>query len=155
MTHARLIEATPEHAAAIAADARAADVAELWAQARTTPEQAMRRGLETSVFALTGLIDEAPVCMFGVAPASLLGGIGIPWMIATTAIERHQLTFLRACRPAVAEMRRMFPVLVNAVDARNVLTIRWLRWLGFRLLPARPLGPDGVPFHPFEWRAHV
>ena len=24
---------------------------------------------------------------------------------------------------------------------------RWLRWLGFELEPARPLGPLGAPFH--------
>lgn len=155
MTQARLVEATPEHAAAIAADARPADTAELWAQARITPEQAMRRGIETSVFAFTGMIDETPACMFGVAPASLLGGVGVPWMIAANSIERHQVTFLRACRPVVAEMRRMFPVLVNAVDTRNALAIRWLRWLGFKMLPPRPVGPDGVLFHLFEWRAHV
>lgn len=148
-----LVEATPEHAEAIAVRARPADVAELWAQARTTPLQAMVYGIERGVFALTGIADGAPVCMFGVTVASALGGIGCPWLVGTEGIERHQRLFLRASRPVVEEMNRMFPRLVNAVDARNTVAIRWLRWLGFTLYPAVPMGPDRTMFHPFERKA--
>jgi hypothetical protein len=155
MAQITVVDATLDHAQAIAQDARPADVAELWAQARSTPLESMARGIERSVFALTALFDGVPVAMFGVVLASALTGRGTPWMIATRQLDRHQRQFLRACLPAVAEMSRMFPVLVNEVDARNTKAIRWLAWLGFTIHPARPAGPDGLPFHPFEKRAHV
>lgn len=90
--------------------------------------------------------------MFGVAPASLVGGLGVPWMIGTDAIERYQFTFLRHCRPCVDQMRLLYDTLVNWVDDRNVVAQRWLRWLGFHVEQPEPYGPDGIPFRRFTWR---
>jgi hypothetical protein len=39
--------------------------------------------------------------------------------------------------------------LENVVDARNTKSIRWLRRMGFEVLPAAPLGVEGRPFHLF------
>ena len=47
-------------------------------------------------------------------------------------------------------MLKTYRVLTNYADARNTTAIRWLRWLGFNILPAIPFGLDGLPFHPFE-----
>ena len=86
---------------------------------------------------------------------SRLGGVGVPWMVAARLVEQYPLAFLRRCRPAVDYMAERYPVLTNAVDARNALAIGWLRWLGFTIKPAIPVGPDRLPFHPFEKRTHV
>lgn len=150
-----VVPALPEHAAAIADDARPEDVAELWAQARSTPLQSMLRGIERSAFSLTCLFDGEPVAMFGVVPVSLLTGRGVPWMVASRKIDQHQRLFLRHCRPAVEQMGQMFRHLCNHVDARNTKAVRWLAWLGFTVQPAQPHGPDGLPFHYFEKISHV
>jgi hypothetical protein len=155
VSRGRLEVATESHVEALAADPRPADVVELWAQARETPASAMRRGMASGVFAFTGLVDDEPILMFGVTPASLLGGVGCPWMVGSGRLERNARVFVPACRGVVAEMNRMFPVLRNFVDERNTLAVRWLDWLGFAILPAVPFGPDRLPFHPFEKRAHV
>lgn len=131
---------------------RAADVAEMAALGKTV-EEALRDSLRVSDWTMTGLVDGAPVCMFGVAGVSVLGGIGAPWMLATDGLEAAQVPFLRACRPVVQAMRASYPRLINVVDERNTVARRWLRWLGFRFdLP--PMDFNGQAFLPFrlgEW----
>jgi hypothetical protein len=46
----------------------------------------------------------------------------------------------------------MFPEMRNYVDARHARSIRWLKWLGFTIEEARPMGFAGLPFHPFGMR---
>lgn len=149
----RIVPAQAEHIAPLAQHARAADVAELWAAARLTPEGAMRIGLPLSPLAWTGFVGDDTVCMFGVTPVSLLGGVGAPWLIGTEHVERYQMAFLRHSRPMVAAMLQRFPLLINHVDARNTVAVRWLRWLGFAMAEPAPYGPFGVPFRKFEMRA--
>lgn len=149
---AELVPAQVEHIEAIAARARPQDVAELWAVARTTPAEAMTRGLAGSADACTALLGGAPVAMFGATPYSILGGIGTPWMVGTTDLRRWsaQKELLRVAAPAVAQMQARFPALLfNVVDQRNTAAQRWLRWLGFVLIDPVPVGPDGLAFIPF------
>lgn len=145
-----VVEAMPEHVPLITADVRQADIDELYAASEITPELAMWKGLAVSTHAWVGFIDHEPVCMFGVVPRSVLSGRGIPWMIGTNALDRHAAEFLKGCRPQVAEMRSVYNLLENYVDARNTKAIRWLRWLGFEIGPAQPHGPHAAPFHYFK-----
>ncbi len=150
----RVEPAEPGHIAPLAAGMRAADRAEIWASHRHTPDAGLAASLAASALAWAGLADDEPFCLFGVAPAgSLLGGLGVPWLLGTDALPRHATGFLRFCPHYVAAMLAPFGRLANFVDARNRLSIRWLAWLGFTLHPAIPFGPDGLPFHPFEMRA--
>lgn len=148
----RVVPAEMAHVPLVAARARQADRDELWAGGRITAFDALAVGVESSTSAWTGFAGDDPICLFGVAPASLLGGIGIPWLIGTDEVERHQMAFLRRCQPHVATMRSVYDTLVNWVDDRNVVAQRWLRWLGFHVEPPAPFGPDGMPFRRFIWR---
>ena len=152
---AQIVPATAEHIAAIAGDARQADIDELWAVGRTTPADALERGLRASSQAWTALLDGVPVAMFGAAPYSILGGMGTPWMVGSNGLRSWsgQRELLRVSWPAVEAMQAQFPkILFNVVDQRNTSAQRWLRWLGFQLLDPIPVGPDGAAFTPF-WRA--
>lgn len=144
-----VIPATPEHAADLAPRLRHADADEVWASGRYRPAEALRLSLGLSLMAWTGLVDDVPMCIFGVSPVSLMSGHGAPWMLGAEGLERHAVPFLRRNRAYVAEMLALCPRLENHVDARNALSIRWLRWLGFTIHPAAPFGPFGVPFHRF------
>ena len=135
----------------IAANMREADRAEVWAAGHRTPREALKRAMDLSAEAWLGYADNVPAVAWGVAPASLLGETGVPWLLGTEAIERHPLAFLRRCAGALDDLQRGFLVLRNLVDARNRLSIRWLGWLGFTIEPPIPHGPDRLPFHPF-WR---
>ena len=149
---ARIVPAEPSHAEAIAANARDADRAELWAASRGNPLDAMLQGINGTPASWTGLYEGEPACMFGAWPFSALGGMGAAWMIGSRVLERHgaQRDLLRLSRPVVDYMRDQYPTLLyNFVDERNTSAIRWLRWLGFEFAEAIPYGVDGLPFLPF------
>ena len=97
-------------------------------------------------------VDGVPAAIFGVAPISLLAGIGSPWMLATDLAQAHPRALVAEGRRYLSRMRATYPELVNYVDARNAQSVRWLKRLGFTLHPAAPYGPAGVPFHRFEMR---
>lgn len=88
--------------------------------------------------------------MFGVSPASMIGGNGTPWLVGTSRIEKYQKTFLRHCRPVLQQMLAVYPRLENYVDERNHVAKAWLHWLGFRLEEAAPYGALGLNFHRFH-----
>jgi len=152
---AEIVPATLAHAEAMAPNMRQADRDEIWAASMSRPLDSLRNGVMASAHAWAGLADGEIACIFGVAPQSRLTGSGYAWMLATPLIERHQVTFLRHCRPAINDMSRGFTYLHNYVDARNTKAIRWLRWLGFTLHDPEPHGVMGLPFHHFEMRPHV
>lgn len=129
---------------------READRQEVWAAGKLTPEIALRRGLAASDRAFTGVIDGEIVAMFGVTPGSILGGVGVPWMLGTEAIERHAVAFIRQSRPALWMMHARYDYLINFVDDRNKAAIRWLQWLGFHVEQPVPMGPFRVPFRRFS-----
>ncbi|WP_019646200.1 hypothetical protein [Novispirillum itersonii] len=142
--------------AAVAATMRAADVAEVWASHRVTPEQALRISLCQSMEAWTVSHAGRPLCLCGVGrltDGTLLGGpVSVPWLLGSDALSDHRRALLRISGRMVPLWRRRHGLLVNWVDARNRASLRWLRWLGFEIAPAAPFGPDGLPFHRFMMR---
>lgn len=87
------------------------------------------------------------------APGSILSGVGIPWLVSSSHLETHQKIFLRRCKSALKAMLAVYPSLENYVDARNHVAKALLRWLGFRLETAEPIGLMKLPFHHFTMRA--
>lgn len=116
------------------------------------PLDALRRSYETSEVAWTGTVNGKPACMFGVSIVSILTGTGAPWLLGTPEVEKNSIAFLRACRPTVEAMLAVSKDLENYVDARNKVTIAWLRWMGFKIQEAKPFGALGRPFHKFTMR---
>lgn len=139
------------HVPLVAADVRDADRVELWAQARATPAWTLEQGLRRSVLCFTGVVDGEPACMFGVTPYCTLLGQGVPWLVGSNRLAAWSAQkALLALAPAyIAQMHAAFPLLVNAVHDENAAAKRWLRRLGFKLLEAKPAGPDRALFRPF------
>lgn len=130
---------------------RASDRAEVMASHGHTPRQALEYSLATSTYAWTGWVGDQPVCMFGVTPISVLGGQGSPWLLGSDELCRWPKTFLRRCRPCVAAMLSVYPLLDNLVHDDNVVSKKWLRWLGFKLAPTAVELPGGK-FRHFSMR---
>lgn len=151
MASVSIIPATHDHIAAIGKMVRAADRDELRASTNHSPEEAMEAGLAYSDQAMTGLIDGVPVCMWGVVRESLVMNMGVPWMVATSLLDKNAATFLRHCKGPVLAMLGDYDTLINHVDARNVKAIRWLKWLGFKV-EREPVeyGVEKLPFHRFS-----
>jgi hypothetical protein len=126
---------------------RKEDVAEVQAHG-ITPLDAITHGVKAGG-AWVGCAGGMPIGIYGLAPgADPL--VGHPWMLATDDLVTHQKWFLRHCRAGVAEMQSRYPVLVNVVDARNAVHIRWLRWCGFTFINLhKEFGPERRPFYEF------
>lgn len=149
----QVVMANPELLAKVAEMARRADVDELWATAMMTPAEALAVGLKLST-TFVALADGAPLCAFGITPVSILSGSGCPWMVSTYALDNCAADFIRHCKHDLQSFFGEWQLLYNLVDARNVRAIRWLKWLGFKVLPPIPYGPFKLPFHPFVMEVH-
>lgn len=76
MINAQIVPATAEHIAEII-PACAADIEEFAATNGWSAARVLECGLRTSTFCCAGLINGRVVTVFGVAPASMIGGSGI------------------------------------------------------------------------------
>lgn len=142
--------ALEDDAIAISRRMRRADMAEVWAQAGLDPLEGIRLSMAVSKRTIVGLVNGRHACIFGIASRSLLSDCGVPWLLGTKLIERHQLGFLRRCGPMLEELAAGFGRLENYVDARNAVSIKWLGWLGFTIEAPEPYGPFGLPFRRFH-----
>ncbi|MNF12754.1 hypothetical protein D3C80_2143590 [compost metagenome] len=66
-------------------------------------------------------------------------------------MEENFRAFLRISSGWPNQLLQRYSVLRNFVDARNTVSIRWLEWLGFRLL--EPVDIGGHQFRLFEMEA--
>ena len=144
--------ATTADALYVGAHLRAADRAEVEALSGRPPVEVLLDSVTASSMAWAGCVDDEPVCLFGVAPMSLAGVVGFPWLLGTDGVLDHAAAFLRRNKAYLGQMLAEYPILRNVVDARNEVSIRWLRWLGFQFGTARPMGAANLPFIPFEMR---
>lgn len=133
---------------AIASVARQADIEEMRDGSGLTIDQALRVGLSES---LRSWVVEHDGNLLAAAGDTMAGiGVGVPWMVTTVHVDRAQKAFLRASRAIVAEGMQRHQCMINYVDARNLVAIKWLAWLGFEVSEAVPYGPSGLPFHKFS-----
>jgi hypothetical protein len=147
----RIVPARAAHVRTIARRMRNADRDEVWAASRMLPAQALIYSLRKSTYAWTAIVNGRPEVMFGVGDINVLAGVGAPWLLGTVAVEKHFRAFLRRSVDFRDQLSAQYPVLRNFVDDRNKASIRWLRWLGFRL--SDPVDHNGYRFRLFELRA--
>lgn len=138
----------------LVAKMRQADVDELHAIGLTDFVGRVTESVGRSLIALTATADGEVGCIFGVVPAGPTFGLGgIPWMLGTDLVTKHQRVLMRRCRPYIHDMLELYPHLFNHVHADNHAAIRWLKCVGFTLQPPQPYGPLGALFHRFDMRA--
>lgn len=147
----QILPAKEAHIIHVAEHMREADRREVFASSGFGAESALRASFNASEECYVGLVDDVPVCIFGVVRASLLSRKGIPWMLGTPDLETHAMTLLRVSRRVMKAWKTRFDRLENHVDARNTKSIQWLRWLGFTIHDAKPYGVFGHPFHHFTY----
>lgn len=150
MVRYEILPATEAHARELARTMRPADVAEVDASTGVSPLEALLASLVVSRDPMTGLADGRVVCMFGVSTPVVLSTHGYIWLLSSVEVDAHSRAFLRMSHAYVQRARLYYDQLENWVDARHVVAIRWLRWLGFTLYPAEPFGVRGLPFHRFD-----
>jgi hypothetical protein len=146
-----VVDAQVSHLDVLSRRLRTSDVEEL-AGYGLTPRQALEGGLHGSTRAWTALAGREPFCLFGVVPP-IDGEPPKPWLVGTDGLCRHWGAFLRFNRRMMPEMLALHGRLADVVEARNAVSLRWLRWLGFQVHSAVARDSDGEPVHLFEMEA--
>jgi len=101
--------------------------------------QAFALALHTSTFAYTWVVDEVPVCVWGVQQQSLMSGSATIWMLTTKEMEKNVFLFTRKSQMIVKELLEVYTELTGYVHSSNTRSIRWLTWLGFTIEPSQVL----------------
>ncbi len=144
-----IIDTTEEHVEELSHSMRPEDMAECWAAGHHLPYDALKISLSYTNSPKTGLVDGRVMAIWGVGKLSQLSETGIPWMLTSVLVEDHYRTFLRYSKRLLDEIKKEVVVFDNVVDARNIVSIRWLTWLGFTIHDPTPYGPDNMLFHRF------
>lgn len=79
----------------------------------------------------TATVDGAPACMWGLEKRSLLSSWML-WMLTTDAIDANPVRFLRESRRIIKALSDTYGTIEGMVDSDFEISVRWLRWLGFR-----------------------
>jgi len=136
-----LLPAMPADARELASVLRPEDRAEVLALLGPVdpvegPADGLLQGLASAREAWTARDDAGRIiCMAGVSPLSLIGSTGVPWLLGSDLVTVHRRAFMVESRRLVAHWLTLYDELRNVVDARYVVAIRWLRWLGFEIGP--------------------
>lgn len=134
-----MLAATHDDVHELAPRLRAEDRAEVLALGYA-PVDGLLHSIAGAQEAWTYRADRQIICMAGIAPLSLIGRVGVPWLLGSELVLQHRRTFMTETRRMVAHWLTRFDVLRNVVDARYDAAIRWLRWLDFKIGEPFPLG---------------
>jgi hypothetical protein len=92
--------------------------------------------------------DNSVAGIFGISNPSK--GVGCPWLMGTNRIPEITIPFLKQSRKWVEKQNNKYPLLMNYVDERNDVAIKWLSFLGFTFIKRiEEHGHGKVPFYQF------
>jgi len=141
----------------IAANMRKQDVEEVRASSAIPIHDILPRSVSISSHGWVITSDKTgePIAVFGAAPLAL-PRMGAAWMLGTDGIEDEALSIARHSRRYMDEMQADYDLLWNYIDARNEVSMRWLKWIGFRLVSLHPFhGRERRAFYTFARSIHV
>ena len=147
---ANVLPIHPDEVDGLLPQVRQADLDEIEGALGVSMREALMDGVTGSCKVAKIVVGDKVLAVFGDADCPGLPGVGVPWLISTVHVERHAKAFLQVCRPEVANMMTRHHGLLNFVDVRNTVAIRWLKWLGFTFEAAIPYGLADEPFYPFH-----
>ncbi len=140
----KVSKATLQDVFQIERNLRSADRAELEAVSGLPALKTLVQGFgegKTWVFKADGV----QVALFGVVPYTKY--VGVPWMVATNDLVKHKRFFLKHCKKYIDHMLHLYPEgLVNYIDLRNEVHIRFIQHFGFRIDGLHAYGVEKLPF---------
>lgn len=98
---------------------------------RLDPVALLQKTFDNGSPMMTAEDDGVPICMWGLEKRSLLSSWMI-WMLTTDAVDKHPIQFLRGSRRIVQTWSDAYGTIEGMVDSNFDISIKWLRWLGFR-----------------------
>lgn len=145
----KVVEATQEHIDSMKGHLRESDEGTCQTTVRYTADEGLQYSFDRSELCWVVLVDGVLTVCWGAGKRALLSGVGVPWLLATDKIGRIGFRVVRHSREYVKQMLDKFNRLETWVDARNKLSMVWLRWCNFNMDKAEPLGIDHRLFHRF------
>ena len=74
----------------LAKNMRSYDRDEVYAASGSSPHEALVSSYDRSIETFTGLADDVPFMIFGVAPVLILSSMGTPWLLCSENIWDHR-----------------------------------------------------------------
>jgi hypothetical protein len=146
----QIVPATPSHARELAAALRQADVDEIFALTGLAPLDGLEYCLASTPDCKAAVDVEGTIVMWGIGVSPANPHVGSPWGLgADRLISQYRLAFLREGLKCAQQGRKAYERLENWVDARNMDSLRFIRWCGFTVHPSENLGYLNLPFHRF------
>lgn len=142
-----IVPAGRVYAQQLAPHLRIGDKIEIAASSGMEPLEALLGSVDVSDddMCWAATLNKLPIAMFGANPLEEdVGGI---WMLCSPAIYTNKRDFMRHCRKYLAIMHERYEFLTNFIDERNLPSMRWLPYLGFR--PVQRVCDYGVGNVPF------
>jgi hypothetical protein len=93
--------------------------------------------------------DRAEI-LFGVDPHPLVPRVGTIWLMSTPDIYDHPVEFVKRTVELLDTFHQDYDLLTNFMDERNERHLKWLRWMGFKLVRrVERYGAENRPFIEF------
>lgn len=138
-----------EDCAVLAPKMRDKDKEEVWHSDGMSPLVALQTSFDASSEANTIIADDGEVIgMFGVAPTPI-PTIGTPWLLASDRLPEVAREFIPQSRKWIEHIHDDYDLLFNYVYAKNTISIRWLKWLGFNFVRETEYGVNPTQFLEF------
>lgn len=118
----------------IARNLRLADISEILAYKLLPPDLMAIDTFKRAAWVRCATFNDIPAILYGICPTER-ADIGVPWMIATNDMMQFKKYFVSNCANEMHAMQNTFPKLLNVVHRENLLSRRWLSWLGFMIHP--------------------
>lgn len=142
----------PEHVEELAHTMQEDDKLSILNLVGLTPKQGLQLSIENSLQSDSWVLDGQVVAISGISVPSLLGDTACPWLLCSDVIRKIPRIFMEATREQTYEWLDQYPILHNVVWAGHIRSIRWLKWLGFKLTGPYPIGINGAEFYIDELR---
>ena len=89
------------------------------------------------------------ILMFGVSIFNEKKNVGCPWLLGSDKTKTLARELLGFGKSYVSEWKKDYQGLINFVDARNTMSVRFLKKLGFMIHDPIEFGALKKQFHPF------
>ena len=106
---------------------RQVDIDENNAMTGLSPDVAVAFSIAHTEKGFAVVYKENVVAIFGISEG------GVIWLVGTDEITKHPVTFYRMSKKYFEILKTGYKRLFNYVDKRNYLTLKWLKWLGFKI----------------------
>ncbi|HEX4500642.1 MAG TPA: hypothetical protein VH187_05630 [Scandinavium sp.] len=98
-----------------------------------TAERDLKRFLALSFESWAGLIDDEVAAVWGLIAPTILSDRAYLWLVTTDLAGKHPFILVRHSQMVVQDILKMFKVIEGHVIEGEARSIRWLKWLGFRM----------------------